>query len=98
MDMTTIMIRRIRKGHSPFKPDREHLHHICQRIGLSPLMTLFVICFMASICAGIGIWADLSGVAESTMFIAFLILFTVYFMAISYIWRITTWTKNYSGS
>ncbi|MCG3880495.1 UDP-N-acetylglucosamine--undecaprenyl-phosphate N-acetylglucosaminephosphotransferase, partial [Psychrobacter sp. Ps6] len=94
MDMTTIMIRRIRKGHSPFKPDREHLHHICQRIGLSPLMTLFIICFMASVCAGIGIWADLSGVAESTMFIAFLILFAVYFMAISYIWRITTFIKK----
>ncbi|HIF9252206.1 TPA: UDP-N-acetylglucosamine--undecaprenyl-phosphate N-acetylglucosaminephosphotransferase [Photobacterium damselae] len=97
MDMATIMIRRIRKGHSPFKPDREHLHHICQRIGLSPLMTLFVICFMASICAGIGIWADLSGVAESTMFIAFLILFAVYFTSISYIWRITTWVNKLFG-
>ncbi|HIF9322160.1 TPA: UDP-N-acetylglucosamine--undecaprenyl-phosphate N-acetylglucosaminephosphotransferase [Photobacterium damselae] len=97
MDMATIMVRRIRKGHSPFKPDREHLHHICQRIGLSPLMTLFVICFMASICAGIGIWADLSGVAESTMFIAFLILFAVYFMTISYIWRITTWVNKLFG-
>ncbi|TLS69317.1 UDP-N-acetylglucosamine--undecaprenyl-phosphate N-acetylglucosaminephosphotransferase [Photobacterium damselae] len=95
MDMATIMIRRIRKGHSPFKPDREHLHHICQRIGLSPLMTLFVICFMASICAGIGIWADLSGVAESTMFIAFLVFFAVYFMAISYIWRITSWVNSF---
>ncbi|MGR5333201.1 UDP-N-acetylglucosamine--undecaprenyl-phosphate N-acetylglucosaminephosphotransferase [Photobacterium damselae] len=97
MDMATIMVRRIRKGHSPFKPDREHLHHICQRIGLSPLMTLFIICFMASICAGIGIWADLSGVAESTMFIVFLILFAIYFMAISYIWRITTWVNKLFG-
>ncbi|WIH27823.1 UDP-N-acetylglucosamine--undecaprenyl-phosphate N-acetylglucosaminephosphotransferase [Photobacterium damselae] len=97
MDMATIMVRRIRKGHSPFKPDREHLHHICQRIGLSPLMTLFIICFMASICAGIGIWADLSGVAESTMFIAFLILFAIYFMTISYIWRITTWVNKLFG-
>ncbi|MDC4167536.1 UDP-N-acetylglucosamine--undecaprenyl-phosphate N-acetylglucosaminephosphotransferase [Photobacterium damselae] len=97
MDMATIMVRRIRKGHSPFKPDREHLHHICQCIGLSPLMTLFVICFMASICAGVGIWADLSGVAESTMFIAFLILFVIYFIVISYIWRITTWVNKLFG-
>lgn len=28
MDMVTIMVRRIRKGQSPFKPAREHLHHI----------------------------------------------------------------------
>ncbi|WP_305818581.1 UDP-N-acetylglucosamine--undecaprenyl-phosphate N-acetylglucosaminephosphotransferase [Photobacterium leiognathi] len=97
LDMATIMIRRIRKGHSPFKPDREHLHHICQRIGLSPLMTLFVICLMASICAFFGIWADLHGVNESVMFIAFLVLFAVYFMAISYIWRITTFIKKLLG-
>ncbi|WP_318454031.1 UDP-N-acetylglucosamine--undecaprenyl-phosphate N-acetylglucosaminephosphotransferase [Photobacterium leiognathi] len=95
MDMATIMIRRMRKGHSPFKPDREHLHHICQRMGLSPLMTLFVICFMASICAVVGIWSDMNSIAESTMFIAFLILFAVYIIVISYIWRITTWINNF---
>ncbi|MCE7627551.1 UDP-N-acetylglucosamine--undecaprenyl-phosphate N-acetylglucosaminephosphotransferase, partial [Vibrio fluvialis] len=39
MDMTAIMIRRIRRGDSPFKPDREHLHHICQRLGLSSRQT-----------------------------------------------------------
>ncbi|WP_318443308.1 UDP-N-acetylglucosamine--undecaprenyl-phosphate N-acetylglucosaminephosphotransferase [Photobacterium leiognathi] len=97
MDMATIMIRRMRKGHSPFKPDREHLHHICQRIGLSPLMTLFVICLMASVCAFVGIWADLHGVSESVMFVAFLVMFAVYFMAISYIWRITTFIKKLFG-
>ncbi|WP_318439222.1 UDP-N-acetylglucosamine--undecaprenyl-phosphate N-acetylglucosaminephosphotransferase [Photobacterium leiognathi] len=91
MDMATIMIRRMRKGHSPFRPDREHLHHICQRMGLSPLMTLFVICLMASICAVVGILADINGVAESTMFISFLCLFAVYFTVISHIWRIITW-------
>ncbi len=67
--------RRMYKGHSPFKPDREHLHHICLRIGLSPLLTLFLIRFMASACAIVGIYSDIYGVAESTMFIAFLCLF-----------------------
>ncbi|OBU24026.1 UDP-N-acetylglucosamine--undecaprenyl-phosphate N-acetylglucosaminephosphotransferase [Photobacterium kishitanii] len=97
MDMATIMIRRIRKGHSPFKPDREHLHHICDRMGLSSLMTLFVICLLASICAAVGIVADLNSVAESTMFVAFLIMFAVYFTAISHIWRITTWVNKLFG-
>ncbi|PSV32318.1 UDP-N-acetylglucosamine--undecaprenyl-phosphate N-acetylglucosaminephosphotransferase [Photobacterium sp. GB-72] len=97
MDMATIMIRRVRKGHSPFKPDREHLHHICQRMGLSPLMTLFVICLMASICAVVGLWADMNGVEESTMFIAFLGLFAVYFTVINHIWRITSWINKLLG-
>ncbi|WP_279151660.1 UDP-N-acetylglucosamine--undecaprenyl-phosphate N-acetylglucosaminephosphotransferase [Photobacterium iliopiscarium] len=97
MDMATIMIRRIRKGHSPFKPDREHLHHICQRMGLSSLMTLFVICLLASICAVVGIVADINGVAESTMFISFLVMFVIYFTAINHIWRITTWVNKLFG-
>lgn len=90
MDMATIMVRRIRKGHSPFKPDREHLHHICQRLGMSNHMALFIICFMASIMAGVGIWADMTLVSESIMFISFLCIFAVYFFVISHIWRITT--------
>ncbi|MGL5358752.1 MAG: UDP-N-acetylglucosamine--undecaprenyl-phosphate N-acetylglucosaminephosphotransferase, partial [Shewanella sp.] len=57
MDMVCIMIRRIRKGQSPFKPDREHLHHICQRLGLSSQMSLLVICFAAASMAAIGIVA-----------------------------------------
>lgn len=91
MDMATIMIRRIRKGQSPFQPDREHLHHICQRIGLSSGATLIFICLMASIFAAIGLWADFVGVSESIMFVAFLILFACYFSAISHIWRISSW-------
>lgn len=42
MDMATIMVRRIRKGHSPFKPDREYWHHICQRLGMTNHMALFI--------------------------------------------------------
>ncbi|MCE7728144.1 UDP-N-acetylglucosamine--undecaprenyl-phosphate N-acetylglucosaminephosphotransferase [Vibrio campbellii] len=91
MDMATIMIRRIRKGQSPFQPDREHLHHICQRIGLSPRITLVFICLLASVCAGIGLWANFTAVNESTMFIAFLLIFVCYFVGVSYVWRITSW-------
>ncbi|MBE8571060.1 undecaprenyl-phosphate alpha-N-acetylglucosaminyl 1-phosphate transferase, partial [Vibrio sp. OPT46] len=94
MDMATIMIRRIRKGQSPFQPDREHLHHICQRIGLSPGATLIFICSMASICAAIGLWADFTDVSESTMFLAFIILFACYFSIISHIWRVSAWINR----
>ncbi|MBV1838976.1 UDP-N-acetylglucosamine--undecaprenyl-phosphate N-acetylglucosaminephosphotransferase [Photobacterium ganghwense] len=98
MDMATIMIRRIRKGQSPFKPDREHLHHICQRIGLSSGMSLVVICTLASVLAGIGIWSDVNKVSESVMFFSFLAVFIGYFLTISYIWRITTFIHKLVGS
>ncbi|MGI2197931.1 UDP-N-acetylglucosamine--undecaprenyl-phosphate N-acetylglucosaminephosphotransferase [Shewanella baltica] len=94
MDMVCIMIRRIRKGQSPFKPDREHLHHICQRVGLSSHMSLFVICAAASIMAAIGIWSELAKVSENVMFFAFLATFTLYFIVMNNIWRITAFFRR----
>ena len=94
MDMATIMIRRIRKGQSPFQPDREHLHHICQRIGLSSGATLIFICLMASIFAAIGVAADLYNVRESVMFITFIFTFVIYFTLISHIWKVSSWLKR----
>ncbi|PMN88440.1 UDP-N-acetylglucosamine--undecaprenyl-phosphate N-acetylglucosaminephosphotransferase [Enterovibrio norvegicus] len=97
MDMATIMVRRVRKGQSPFQPDREHLHHICQRIGLSSRMTLVFICSLASIFAAIGVFGELYAISETTMFIAFLVLFTVYFSTISHIFRITSKVRALLG-
>ncbi|MGL5391497.1 MAG: UDP-N-acetylglucosamine--undecaprenyl-phosphate N-acetylglucosaminephosphotransferase, partial [Shewanella sp.] len=94
MDMVCIMIRRIRKGQSPFKPDREHLHHICQRLGLSSQMSLLVICFAAASMAAIGIVAELAKVSEVIMFVAFLAVFAVYFTFMSNVWRITRFLRQ----
>lgn len=51
---------------------------------------------MASICAAIGLWADFTDVSESTMFLAFIILFACYFSMISHIWRVSTLVKKLS--
>ena len=95
MDMVCIMIRRIRKGQSPFKPDREHLHHICQRIGLSSHMSLFAICLAAGVMAAIGIWSELTKVNENMMFLAFLATFACYFTVMNNIWRITAFLHRH---
>ena len=93
MDMTTTMIRRIRKGQSPFKPDREHLHHIFQRLGMTSSQTLIVICFIAACYAGMGIASEMIGVPEHIMFYAFMTCFVLYFTLMSNIWRISSWLK-----
>lgn len=95
MDMVCIMVRRIRKGQSPFKPDREHLHHICQRIGLSSFQSLLAICATAALMAGIGIWSELAKVDEYIMFFAFLLSFAAYFTVLSNIWRITAFLHRH---
>ena len=97
MDMAAIMIRRIKRGHSPFKPDREHLHHIFQRLGLSSRQTLMLICSFASLLAGFGIYGELVGVSELTMFVTFISCFICYALAMNYVWRITSWIRRSRG-
>ncbi|CAH6800718.1 UDP-N-acetylglucosamine--undecaprenyl-phosphate N-acetylglucosaminephosphotransferase [Vibrio chagasii] len=96
MDMAAIMIRRIRRGDSPFKPDREHLHHIFQRLGLSSTQTLIVICSIATLYAAIGISGEILNIPEYVMFYAFSICFAVYLVILSNIWKITACIRKRS--
>lgn len=89
MDMAAIMIRRIRRGDSPFKPDREHLHHIFQRLGLSSSQTLVAICFIAAIYASIGIYSEIRGVPKYIMFYSFIFCFIIYMTLLNNIWKVT---------
>ncbi|EGQ7766531.1 TPA: UDP-N-acetylglucosamine--undecaprenyl-phosphate N-acetylglucosaminephosphotransferase [Vibrio parahaemolyticus] len=94
MDMTAIMIRRIRRGDSPFKPDREHLHHIFQRLGLGPRQTLVAICLIATLYASFGIYGEIKAIPEVTMFTLFICCFIIYSFTLSYIWIITTFLRK----
>ncbi|MGX9519189.1 UDP-N-acetylglucosamine--undecaprenyl-phosphate N-acetylglucosaminephosphotransferase [Vibrio mediterranei] len=93
MDMAAIMIRRVRRGDSPFKPDREHLHHICQRLGLSSRQTLFAICLLASALTGFGLYGEIAQISEPIMFYGFIACFVGYALCLSYIWRITRFVR-----
>ncbi len=93
MDMTSTMIRRIKKGQSPFRPDREHLHHIFQRLGLSSTQTLISICFIAVCYSGVGVISEFIAIPEHIMFYAFMTCFIVYVTIMNNIWRITTWLR-----
>ncbi|MGS3142943.1 UDP-N-acetylglucosamine--undecaprenyl-phosphate N-acetylglucosaminephosphotransferase [Aeromonas sanarellii] len=88
MDMTCIMVRRIRKGVSPFKPDREHLHHICLRAGLSSHQALAVICGIAALLAITGIMLEYGGVPEWISMMIFILVFFFYYQLLNNIWRI----------
>ncbi|MDT8954715.1 hypothetical protein [Aeromonas caviae] len=84
-------------GDSPFKPDREHLHHIFQRIGFGPRQTLVAICSLAAIFATFGIFGEAMNISESVMFYSFIALFGVYFYSLVYIWRITSFIRRAMG-
>lgn len=90
MDMAAIMLRRIKRGDSPFKPDREHLHHIFQRLGLSSRQTLVVICAIAIGFAAFGIYGEAANISEAIMLYTFVACFVVYTILLTYVWRITS--------
>ncbi|MFQ1832922.1 UDP-N-acetylglucosamine--undecaprenyl-phosphate N-acetylglucosaminephosphotransferase [Aeromonas veronii] len=94
IDMVAIMIRRIRKGHSPFKPDREHLHHICMRAGLSPNQALCFICFLAIFCAVIGVLLESIKASEISSFMLFMCFFAIYYWGLNSIWRFLAWIRR----
>lgn len=78
MDMLAVVFRRYKKGKSPFKPDRDHLHHILQRTGFSSKQTLVLISSVAVVFSGIGLLGEYFDIAESIMLISFITLFVFY--------------------
>lgn len=78
MDMTAIIIRRLKRGVSPFRPDREHLHHIFQKFGFNSVQTLILISAIAIVFSAIGIVGELSQVPEYIMFWLFMVTFVLY--------------------
>lgn len=55
MDMLRVMIGRIRRGESPFKPDREHLHHILIDSGMTTVNSLMLIVLVTVLLSFVGI-------------------------------------------
>lgn len=94
MDMVTIMVRRVRKGHSPFKPDREHLHHICLRAGLSSRQALCFICLLSLFFTLIGIVLELMAVPEWLSLLLFIGIFILYFWTLNSVWRLLAWLRK----
>ncbi|PCH94206.1 MAG: undecaprenyl-phosphate alpha-N-acetylglucosaminyl 1-phosphate transferase [Gammaproteobacteria bacterium] len=78
MDMLAIVVRRYKNGKSPFKPDRDHLHHILQRVGFSSRQTLVIISSIAAVMSGIGLAGEHFNVPEVVMLLGFLFTFVFY--------------------
>ncbi|WP_372872635.1 UDP-N-acetylglucosamine--undecaprenyl-phosphate N-acetylglucosaminephosphotransferase [Shewanella sp.] len=94
MDMAAIMHRRIRKGVSPFKADREHLHHIFERAGYNRRQTLIIITCVAAFMAFVGCMSEIYLVSEWIMFSAFLSLFILYSIALQHVWQVLSWVRR----
>ena len=76
MDTLAVMVRRMRNGMSPFKPDRQHLHHLLQDTGCTPRVTLACIVVGAGVLALVGY--ALRNVPETVSLLVFATLMALY--------------------
>ena len=79
MDMLAIVVRRYKNGKSPFKPDRDHLHHILQRAGLSSTQTLVAISSAAVIMSVMGLAGEYFSIPDIIMLTGFFLCSLVMF-------------------
>ncbi len=94
LDMAAIMYRRARKGQSVLKPDRQHLHFICMRAGLTSRQSLLLLLFIGFTFASIGIAGEVFKVPEYLMFWSFIILIGVYSLVLQRIWVILRFVRD----
>lgn len=92
IDTLGVMVRRVRKGASPFKPDRDHLHHILLRAGLSSRATLLVIFGAALVILAFGLVIET--VLPQFALLIFLALFGVYAYALVHAWKVKKFLKR----
>jgi len=94
IDTFTIMLRRLSKGKSPFKADREHLHHFFVRSGISDRKALLIIVLLSFSVGLLGSWMEINNVAEWKMFALFLLIFILYLFATIYAWKVMRFIKK----
>lgn len=95
MDMIAIMYRRLRKGMSPFSPDRQHIHHLIMRAGFTPRQAFVLITLAAALLAAIGVIGEyLSFIPEWVMLLLFLLAFFFYGYCIKRAWRVARYIKR----
>jgi UDP-GlcNAc:undecaprenyl-phosphate GlcNAc-1-phosphate transferase len=93
IDMAAIIVRRKRKGQSPFKPDRDHMHHILMRSDFSTKQSLLILLLMSVLLLTVGVFIN-------TYFSTFigLLLFIAIYICYQYLvqnaWQLTLLIRN----
>ncbi|MDO9154300.1 MAG: MraY family glycosyltransferase [Paludibacter sp.] len=81
-DTLRVMLTRIKKGVSPFHPDKNHIHHLLLKTGLKHRGVTFVLLLVSTLFVGLGLigrnWS-----IELLIFVAFLLASTLTYI----LWR-----------
>jgi UDP-GlcNAc:undecaprenyl-phosphate GlcNAc-1-phosphate transferase len=77
-DMVSVTIRRVKKGLSPFSPDKTHIHHIFLRAGFSKNQTILIVLGIAMLFNILGLLLNLLQAPELLQFALFFCLYLLY--------------------
>lgn len=88
IDMVVTTVRRIRKGHPPFKPDRTHIHHVLEHAGFSRQEILILVGVFSVQINFIGALMYFLQWAAYVQFFIFCLLTLLYHVAIEHAWKL----------
>lgn len=80
-DTIIVMFKRIAQGHSPFKADKYHLHHIFLRYGMNRTKAVQAILAISVVLGSISLLGPVYGLSEAWLFTMFLMYFLIYLAA-----------------
>lgn len=77
MDTLAVIYRRLKRGVSPFTPDRTHIHHLLMNAGLGQSRTLvYLVAFAAALpFAGVVIHSQLGAIANLVAFVVVVVAY-----------------------
>jgi len=87
LDTLSIIVRRVAQGRSPLSPDRDHLHYVLLRAGLSVRQTVSILMLVGLLFGAIGIGAWRFGVPDSVLFYGALSVYAVYLLVMIHVWK-----------
>jgi UDP-GlcNAc:undecaprenyl-phosphate GlcNAc-1-phosphate transferase len=86
-DIASTIIRRLIEKKSPFRPDRGHLHHLLEQMGLKHTASTWVLYILTFVCGAYGLLGSRYGLKESTLFYSFIGSLLVYITFVIVIYR-----------
>lgn len=95
MDTVSLMARRVLKGHSPFRPDRQHLHHILERTGFSVQQSVLLLVAVHALFGGIGVMGSWLAVPDHWLTLGLLLVVGLYLILSIRAWRITRFMRRH---
>jgi len=86
-DTVVLLVRRTLRGRNPFRPDREHLHHLLLARGFSHGAVSAIVIGISALMALAGIAAAQARIPDFVMFYVYGALWLVYYVTASYSFR-----------